>query len=288
MPRTLMVYFSQGGTTRKIAEQISNGLEERQYQSDLHNIIDGPPPEIKDYDMIGIGSPVYIFRPPFNMLDYIKSLPELNELPFFVFLMHGMNIGFTGNIIRNILERKGGKEIGYTYFKGADYFIGYVQRGVLFSPDNPTEEELKSAKQFGLDIVSHISEKKYVKPNKDPFPPVVLSIERMITNRFFTKHIYSRFFKVDEKKCTVCNICLEQCPKNNLTLNANGFPEWGRDCNFCFYCEMKCPEDAISSPVDWLIFAPFINYNIRFASKDPSIGQVRVVHEKGKTTRIEG
>lgn len=73
MPRTLMIYFSQGGTTGRIAEKISDGLKERQYQSDLYNIIDGPPPEIKDYDMIGIGSPVYIFRPPFNILDYIKS-----------------------------------------------------------------------------------------------------------------------------------------------------------------------------------------------------------------------
>jgi flavodoxin/Pyruvate/2-oxoacid:ferredoxin oxidoreductase delta subunit len=283
-----MVYFSQGGTTRKIAEKISDGLNQGQYQTDLHNLVDGPPPDIKDYDMIGIGSPVYIFRPPFNMLDYIKSLPDLNGLPFFVFLLHGTNIGFAGNMLRKTLEGKGGKEIGYTYFKGADYFIGYVQRGVLFSPENPTEEELKSAEQLGRDIASNVSENKYVKPDKDPFPPVVYAIERMITNRFLTKQVYSRFFKVEKEKCTVCNICLELCPMGNIALDATGFPEWDRNCNFCFYCEMKCPEDAISSPVDWLIFAPLINYNISFASKDPTIDQVRVSHTKGKTTLIEG
>lgn len=204
-----------------------------------------------------------------------------------MFLLHGINPGTTGNIIRKILERKGGREIGYTYFKGADYFIGYLQRGFLFSPENPTEEELKRARQFGGEIVSHISEKEYIKPEKDHFPPIVFSIERMITNRFFTKHLYSRFFKVDKNQCTSCEICVEQCPKKNITLDKNGMPGWGRDCNLCFYCEMKCPEDVISSSADWLIFAPFINYNIRWASKDPSIEQVRVKHSKGMTKRIE-
>jgi len=287
MSKTLMVYFSQGGTTAKIAEKISQGLEERQYQSDLYNIMDGQPPDITGYDMIGIGLPVYIFRPPFSVLDYVKSLPELKGLPFFVFLLHGINPGTAGNILRKILERKGGREIGYTMFRGADYFVGYLQRGFLFSPDNPTEEELKRARQFGREIVSHISEKEYIKIEKDPFPPIVFSIERMITNRFFIKQLYSRFFKVDKTKCTPCEVCVKQCPKKNITLDKNGIPGWGRDCMFCFYCEIKCPEDAISSPADWLIFAPLINYNIGWATKDPSIEQVRVTHIKGKTKRIK-
>jgi len=287
MSKALMVYFSQGGTTAKIAEKISGGLKERQCQADLYNIMEGQPPDITGYDIIGIGLPVYIFRPPFNVLDYVRSLPELEGLPFFVFVLHGINPGTTGNIVRKLLEAKGGREIGYTYFRGADYFVGYVKRGFLFSPYNPTEEELKRARQFGLEIVSHISEKEYEKPEKDPFPPIVFSIERMITNRFFTKQFYSHFFKVDKDKCTSCEICLEQCPKKNIMLNENGDPIWGRACMFCFYCEMRCPEDAISSPIDWSIFAPFINYNIRWASKDPSIDQVKVTHIKGKTKRIE-
>jgi hypothetical protein len=50
---------------------------------------------------------------------------------------------------------------------------------------------------------------------------------------------------------------------------------------------MKCPEDAITSPVDWLIMAPFMNYNVRMGIKNRSIDKVKVVHSKGKTVRID-
>jgi hypothetical protein len=49
---------------------------------------------------------------------------------------------------------------------------------------------------------------------------------------------------------------------------------------------MKCPKDAIKSPVDWLLMAPFMSYNVYQAAKDPSIDQVKVVHSKGKTKRV--
>ncbi len=49
---------------------------------------------------------------------------------------------------------------------------------------------------------------------------------------------------------------------------------------------MKCPKDAIKSPVDWLIMAPFMSYNVYQAANDPTIDQVKVVHSKGKTKRV--
>jgi len=287
MRKTLIAYFSQGGTTKKIAEKISQGLQSKQFQVDFYNIVDDQRPSITDYDVIGIGSPVYIFRPPFNVLDYLKGLPELNDLPFFVFLLYGTEPGTAGNIIRKTLSRKGGKEIGYEKFKGADYFFGYLQRGHLFSPNNPSENELKQAEQFGQDLVSRISEKGYVKPKMDTLPPPVYCIERMITTRSQVQQIYSRFFKVDKDKCTSCKICIQQCPKNNIRFDKNDLPIWGRECIACFYCEMKCPLDAITSPLDWSIMAPFTNYNVSRSLKDPSIEDVKVVHKKGKTVRVE-
>lgn len=287
MLKILVSFFSQGGTTKKIAEKISRGLQSRQLHVDFYNIADDHPPSIAEYDIFGIGSPVYIFRPPFNVLDYLKSLPSLNGMPFFVFLLYGTETGTAGNIIRNILSRKGGKEIGYEKFKGADYFLGYIQRGHLFSPDNPTESELKHAEQFGQDLVSRISEKEYIKPEIDALPPPVYLFERLITTRSQVKQIYSRFFKVDKDKCTSCKICIQNCPKNNISFDDNDLPVWDRDCIACFYCEMKCPVDAITSPLDWSIMAPLINYNVARNMKEPSVENVKVVHKKGRTVRVE-
>ena len=51
---------------------------------------------IRNYDMLGIGSPVYIYRLPFIVIEYITSLPKLNGLPFFIFIMYGTKLGTMG------------------------------------------------------------------------------------------------------------------------------------------------------------------------------------------------
>ena len=134
MKKILIAYFSQGGTTLSIAEQILKGMNDKQCHVDLYDMTEAQPPDINDYDIIGIGSPVYIYRPPFIVTQFIKSLPKLKGLPFFIFLLYGMKPGTTGTQLRKALFLKGGKQIGYSKFKGADYFLGYLQRGVLFSP----------------------------------------------------------------------------------------------------------------------------------------------------------
>jgi flavodoxin/NAD-dependent dihydropyrimidine dehydrogenase PreA subunit len=287
MPKTLIVYFSQGGTTERVARQISQGLQHQGYQADLHNLMSGPPPDIAAYDMLGIGLPVYMFRAPFNVEDYLKRLPKLDGLAFFVFLMYGIHRGTTGNRIRRILRRKRGREIGYTYFKGADFFIGYVQRGILFSPNNPTERELSIATEFGRLMGLCDSPAGFAEAAMDPSPPVAFSLEKLTAGRFWVRQIYSRLFGIDKTKCVSCDICVKQCPQNNITIDENGVPRWGRDCILCFYCEMNCPAEAIHSPIDWPIFAPLIQLNINWAMKSDSIEHIRVQHAQGKTIRVE-
>jgi len=139
MKKALIAYFSQGGTTRSVSEQILKGLNDKNIQVDLYDITEGSPIDINSYDMIGIGSPAYIFRPPFSVIGFIKGLPDLTGLSYFTFVMYGTRPGKTGNVIRNLLTIKGAKEIGYSKFKGADFWVGYLQRGYLFSPDNPND-----------------------------------------------------------------------------------------------------------------------------------------------------
>ncbi|MCU0600048.1 MAG: EFR1 family ferrodoxin [Desulfobacterales bacterium] len=243
-------------------------------------------PDINQYDLIGIGTPVYIFRPPFIVIDYLKTLPLLNSKPFFVFLLYGTLPGTAGNILRKTLAQKGGKEIGYAKFKGADYFIGYIKRGFLYSPDNPKTKELDQAVQFGSEIIDHISSKTYDQPGTDPLPTAIHTFERMVTAKVFARYMLSYFFKADPNKCSSCKLCEKICPKHNISFDGNGMPKWGHDCILCFYCELKCPEDAVSTPADWIIFAPLIQFNIYHHNVKESCEYVRVKHHKGKTQRI--
>mgnify|MGYP001584005926 FL=1 len=57
-------------------------------------------------------------------------------------------------------------------------YVGYVQRGVLFSPDNPVPDELERARRFGKEVAEYASGKAYDQPPEDRLPPAVYTLEQ--------------------------------------------------------------------------------------------------------------
>ena len=286
MSAILMVFFSQSGTTARVAESIAFGLRASGHRVDLCNIKHGYPKSIAGYDMIGIGSPAYYFRPSMNITDYVNSLPSLNEMPNFVFVLYGTYPGDTGNAIREALRMKGAREVGYFKCRGADLYQGYLKAGYLFSPDNPLKDELSQAEEFASEISGIMAGQTYTRPEPDPPPTIIYRLERFFTNRWLIKTIYSRLFHLDKQKCTACSVCMMQCPTNNISANNEGQPVWSRNCLLCLSCEMNCPQEAITSPASWPLFKPVFMYNVTRASRDSSLDYVRVKHTKGRTTRV--
>jgi len=286
MAKSLIVYFSQGGTTAKVAESIATGLRREGYQVDLHSIKEEQQPDLSRYDLLGIGSPVYFFRPPFIVTDYLNSLPDLGGLPTFSFVLHGTYRFDTGKSIRRVLARKGAQNMGYFHCHGADFWLGYLKEGYLFSPDHPTPAELSLAEDFGSQVAGRVAGKPYSLTEEDRPPTLIYRLERFFMNRWFVKQVYSRMFNVDKKSCNACGLCMKMCPCNNISEDKDGYPVWGRNCILCLTCELKCPKDAITTPVSWPLIRPFMIYNVRHASRDSSLDYVRVNHSKGRTQRI--
>jgi flavodoxin/Pyruvate/2-oxoacid:ferredoxin oxidoreductase delta subunit len=286
MSKSLIVYFSLGGTTARVAESIAAGLRAAEYQVDLCNIKDAQPPGPDGYDLLGIGTPAYYFRPPFNVMDYVNSLPNLEGLPAFVFVLHGTYLGDTGNVTRQVLARKGAREVGYFHCRGADFFLGYLKEGYLFSPDHPTAEELTQAEEFGRQVAASMAGQEYTRPQDDPPLAIIYRLERFLVNRWLIRQMYSRLFRVKREQCTACGLCVKGCPTGNITEDQEGRPVWGRSCLLCLNCEMKCPQDVITSPMSWPLFRPIMMYNVRRASRDSTLDHVRVKHSRGRTKRV--
>ena len=55
----------------------------------LWNLRDGPRPDARGYDLLGVGSPVYYYRLPFNVTGYLQTLFRLEGMPAFIFPVHG-------------------------------------------------------------------------------------------------------------------------------------------------------------------------------------------------------
>jgi len=94
------------------------------------------------------------------------------------------------------------------------------------------------------------------------------------------RHLLSRLFRVDRRECNACGVCVKLCPTRNISLGNDGTLVWGRSCMLCFACEMRCPEEAIASPVTWFMFWPFMVYNTRTAAGDATIEHVRVTRDR--------
>ncbi|UCE98455.1 MAG: EFR1 family ferrodoxin [Dehalococcoidia bacterium] len=283
MANSLIVYFSQSGTTTKVAKLIAMGMRRWGYQVDLYNIKKKRQLDLGGYDLIGIGSPVYYYGPPFILTDYIKSLPDLGGLPTFTFVLHGTYPFDTGKFIRQVLASKGARDIGYFHCYGADYYLGFLKEGYLFSPNHPNSAELSSAEDFGSQLVERFAGKPYSLTEEDQPPPLIYRLERFLLNRWLTEIFWSRFFKVDKQSCTMCGLCKKICPCINIGQDEDGYPVWGCDCLLCLSCQLKCPQDAVITPISWPLVRPFMIYNVHRASKDPSIEHVRVKHSKGRT-----
>lgn len=285
MSKCLIVYFSQNGTTASVAARIAVGLRAEGFSVDLHNLQDVKAPDPGGYDLLGVGSPTYVFRPPFVVLDYLRDLPVLNGLPAFAFLLYGTHPGDAGTMIRRKLSQRGAREVGYYRALGVDRYLGYLKLGYLFSPGHPMPAELDQAEQFAHEVAARSTGALYEPPDEDPPPGIVYRLERFLWSRLLVQQVFSRTFQAAPDKCNRCGLCTTLCPSQNIKLDKDGWPTWGRGCLMCLSCEMGCPEDAISWLEGWP-FWPLIRYNIRHALADPGLTHMRVIHQRGRTERF--
>ncbi len=268
MKKGLIIYSSQNGSTQKVAKKIGESFNKKGYGVDLFKIAQGKQIVIDTYDFLGIGCPTYMYRPSYAMLDFIDSLTNLTGKKVFTFVTFGSIIGDGANWLRERIDRQGADLIGHFSCSGRDLFPGYTDQGYLFSPDGPTEKEMLLAESFGTEMAQVLSSERSAEAvEPDAKLNFIYRFERFVTNRFFIKYFYSYFFRAEKHKCNSCGICLKSCPTQNINRNDNNFPKWSRNCIFCFSCLIYCPQKAIAAPISWLIFLPFLVYNIKKAKR---------------------
>lgn len=290
MPNALIVYFSQNGTTAAVAEAIAEGVRHGGYSVDLSNLRKGPSPDFRGYSLLGIGSPVYYYRLPFNVTDYLETLPNLDGISAFSFLVYGSHAFDAANSLRNAFAARAGRDVGHFRCHGEAHFLGHLREGYLFSPEHPSAQELAHATAFGAEVAQRASAGNRASPLREPPPPLIYRFERFAANRWLVEQLYSRLFRVDPNRCTACGLCMHACPTKNIIKNGRGHPIWGRRCIYCLSCEMLCPEEAITSAISRpgfrALVRPLLRYNVNHWAREEGIDHVRVIHRAGQLERF--
>lgn len=106
-PQTAIIYFSQTGNTEKVARAIASGLDEAGLPSQLARLEEASKVDLGQFELIGLGTPVFYYKEPFNVKDFIKGLPSLKGKSAFLFITTGGHPTNTLLRMAKLLEKKG-------------------------------------------------------------------------------------------------------------------------------------------------------------------------------------
>ncbi len=289
--RALIIFFSVTGTTERVASSIAEGLRDAGVDVATHDIRDGPAPSAAAFEIVGVGFPVHWFRMPEPVRDAIAHLGDLTGHSAFAFSLNATYGGAGLNRARAALARTGAREIGVFSCRGEGHFHGYSILGYQFSPGHPDEADLAAAREFGLGLVgAHAAAQRGLAATtvpRDPLTHWVYALERTAAAPWLARVFYSRYFTLDVGRCTRCGRCARICPSHNIAWEKGRLPVWGRDCVLCLMCAEVCPETAVTCPIDWPLFRPFLKYNVRRAARDPELEHARIELRRGRAVPLE-
>ncbi len=244
--KMLIIVFSQTGYTRKVAECIREGAMKTGAQCELAGISEVDTSTLREYDLIGLGSPVFYYQEPFNVRSFVEELPKMDGQHWFIFTTHASTIGVAMDSMAKGLQERGAVIVGShdTYADSTAPFIPYP----TLTTGHPDEKEYEEARVFGENLVDRAQRIADGDTGLIPsLEPVSEEFANMAEN--FSLDIMKQFFpslEIDFDNCVQCHTCEENCPVNGIEIKDDSH-SIQNPCIYCFRCVMVCPEIAIDA-----------------------------------------
>lgn len=232
--KTNIYYFSGTGNSLKIALDLAGKLENADVISmvkAMHSGID------LSVERIGLVFPVYMYRIPYIVVDFIKKIRT--ERYIFAVVTCGGDYGDILIRIRRLLKSNGSE-------LSAGFGVRMPSNYIPFGEALPNDEQQEIFSNAGGKIKEIIN---IVNARKNHFDSRSSLYKTLIHPGLLYRLGYSFIPKTDkdfwsDEKCTGCEICKNICPENNITI-LDGKPKWNHHCQQCFACLQWCPEEAI-------------------------------------------
>ena len=254
--KVLVIYYSQTGNTAKIAQAIRKGIAPLVDGCDLMPVKQVSADIIKNYDLIGLGTPVWMggFTP--NVRIFVENLPQQDNQQIFSFNTHGVmpELYFPG-VLRK-LKMKGFVPIGWADWYGSVHF--QVAPKPYFTDGHPDDIDLREAEAFGKEMVERSRRIQAGGVDQIPQLPEFELTPQLLALLEFYQSGHNPHGKLiyDKEKCLYpkCRLCEENCTMGYIDLSADP-PRHGSEgdgCDMwmgCTFCELICPTGAISC--DW-------------------------------------
>jgi flavodoxin/ferredoxin len=245
--KSVVIYYSQTGNTKQIAQAIHKGIAQRAEHCDLVKLKEIHPEELESYDLIGLGSPVWASEPAPNVLAFIESLPSsLKGKHSFFFCTHGTTPGHVISKAVSELRQKGLIVVGWEDWYGSVFLARHPKP--YFTDGHPDDIDLNEAEIFGLQMAERsleISQGATELIPKLPEGKDYTDIYGVDAHPHGGRITNGPEMKINEEKCTRCMLCADNCPINNIDFSVSPPIFKERNCYRCYFCEGICPTGAI-------------------------------------------
>ncbi|MFC2045650.1 flavodoxin family protein [Chloroflexota bacterium] len=250
--RSIIIYFSQTGNTKKIAYAIYKGMSQLLEQCEIEPLRKINPQDLAHYDLIGLGSPIFAGESPRNVRHFMKNIPYSEGKHIFSFNTHGTLRKKYFPIVVNRLKGRGLTVIGMRDWYGSVHIPGAPHP--YWTDGHPDEIDLKEAQEFGREMVETsrriTAGETHLIPQLPGMPP---SYKHSPT---FKRSPRGTTLRYDREKCLYpkCHLCEDNCYMNFIDLSEpylfGDKPQLNACEDMCSFCELICPTGAIYAE-DW-------------------------------------
>lgn len=242
--RALVLCYSQSGFSARYGKLIACLLKDQGLTADLADMRRFDPKRLTDYDLMLVGSPVFYYDIPENVVDWLSSAPKLTGIPVAAFVSFGGPEGNQHNALCHALHLLAEKEavpVGMEAFRSiAAYptpdWDSANQKAGEHLPDEATYNRVR---EFTRQILERVRQGQTLAYSSEL---ATRELVRMLPLVWLNKKAISKH-TVDAAKCIGCRTCVKMCPVGAI------HPEKqfvDRDkCIACFGCLNNCPADAV-------------------------------------------
>ena len=286
--KSIIIYHSITGNTKKIAEAIHKGMSRTGGPCDIAFLKDVTTDDLSSYDLIGLGSPVMMNRELNNVTKFIElTMRSVDGKYGFAFCTHGALPSRYLSRVVPAMRQRGLIMIGWNDWFGSVYYPAVPKP--YFTDGHPDEIDLKEAEAFGKEMVERSLRISKGETNLIPEFPVGKEYDEIYDPAPPpSKEILSKFhkirdnieLKINRQKCKYpkCTLCADKCPVSCIDLTASP-PTFSNDCERCWTCEQACPNGAIE--IDWVPF-----HEAHLPMIPPLEDSLKIFEARGKFRRL--
>ncbi len=242
MQKTIGIfYFSGTGNTEIIMHLLGNELVRNGAKVDFIRIEDVIKDnyfyDVKDYDLIGFGYPIYAYDAPKIVYNFIKTLPRVQGKYTFIFRVAGSDSldGGSTTMIKSKLQKQ-----GYDVFHESLYILS--NNFITKYPDELVKQLYFATVERVQRMTEEILTSKMRRAKNSVFIRAASFILSKLEN--IGASLFGKDLKVS-RDCTQCNKCVKNCPVGNIRMEGLKV-KFGWNCIMCLRCVYRCPQRAIS------------------------------------------